>query len=217
MEPSPNNLESQVERSTKFAIFIVCSAVAAYPLYFWVYRAGAVSDDPAVWGQFGDYVGGLLNPLIALLAFYWLTRSVLIQRQELQDTKQALKDSATAQLKQERNSASAARISALSTMLSSVNADVEAARSTLRQMESPLPATAHPISEFAGMARRMRNTIGSPDEIAGQSAELDALLAHRQELIDKIKDELNSLEGGGIELTTYPLFHPNAVGSDAGP
>lgn len=35
--------------------------------YLIIFRNGNISRDVAVWGQFGDYIGGILNPLFALL------------------------------------------------------------------------------------------------------------------------------------------------------
>lgn len=50
------------------------------------------------WGTFGDFIGGILNPIFALFAFYWLTYSVRLQIKELRDTKKELEKSADAQL-----------------------------------------------------------------------------------------------------------------------
>ncbi len=41
-------------------------------------------------GEIGDFIGGLLNPIIALLALFALIRSIQIQRDELSDTRKAL-------------------------------------------------------------------------------------------------------------------------------
>lgn len=71
------------------AFFLV---VAVYFVrFFWVSKE-PISNDQAHWGQLGDYIGGLLNPLVALFAFYWLTESVRLQTQELEETRRTLKD-----------------------------------------------------------------------------------------------------------------------------
>jgi|GEM_PF-4804396 len=47
---------------------IVWVAFAIYGssiLFYWL-KLGGVSDDPARWGQFGDFVGGFINPVIGL-------------------------------------------------------------------------------------------------------------------------------------------------------
>lgn len=71
------------------------------------------TTDPAGWGQFGDYFGGLMNPLIAFSAFLWLATSVKIQKRELKTTREALE-------KQAATSLLAARIQTLNIELSSV-------------------------------------------------------------------------------------------------
>lgn len=43
-------------------------------------------------GEVGDFVGGVLNPVIALLALTALFRSIQIQRRELRETKEALQE-----------------------------------------------------------------------------------------------------------------------------
>jgi hypothetical protein len=57
------------------AIGIVC---IIYILAFGTTR----SADPAIWGQFGDYFGGVLNPLFALAAFLSALWSISLQQRE---------------------------------------------------------------------------------------------------------------------------------------
>lgn len=68
-------------------ISIMAVLILIYAWWFW--KAG-ISSNPERWGQFGDYVGGLLNPIVALAALYLLSWSVRIQRQELQSAQEAL-------------------------------------------------------------------------------------------------------------------------------
>lgn len=42
------------------ATVLLGSVIAAYALRF---SANGVSDEPAIWGQFGDFVGGTANPV----------------------------------------------------------------------------------------------------------------------------------------------------------
>ncbi len=41
--------------------------------YAWNFFANEVSKDSTEWGQFGDYIGGILNPIFALLNLIVLT------------------------------------------------------------------------------------------------------------------------------------------------
>jgi hypothetical protein len=136
-------LRTRVEWSTRIAFSILSLVVLSYVGKFFFGSEGVLADETAVWGQFGDYIGGLLNPLIAFLAFYWLTQSVLLQKEELAETRKALRDSAAAQMKQERHAGRTAKINALSAMLSTYNGDLlrlrEESRFVLEQIMSAGP------------------------------------------------------------------------------
>jgi hypothetical protein len=93
-----------IEKSVKFSRWIVSSifvvTLGSYVGWFFLFQGQPLSVESGVWGSFGDFVGGLLNPLIAYSAFYWLTVSVVVQKRELAETKQALIDSSRAQQEQ---------------------------------------------------------------------------------------------------------------------
>lgn len=54
-----------------------------------------LTQDLSKWGQLGDTVGGLLNPLLAFFAFLVLFKSFDLQKRELKATNDALENSAT--------------------------------------------------------------------------------------------------------------------------
>lgn len=49
-----------------------------------------LSDKTDVWGQFGDYVGGLLNPVLSFLSIILLLRSLTLQREANADLRKEL-------------------------------------------------------------------------------------------------------------------------------
>ena len=85
-----------LERRVRTARIVVgvafVAVIAAYCVRFALISKEPISVDSGHWGQLGDYVGGLLNPLVAFFAFYWLTESVRLQTQELEETRETLKD-----------------------------------------------------------------------------------------------------------------------------
>jgi hypothetical protein len=84
-------------------IFVtVCFLGVLSGFYYWfnVYLDRGVSDDVSVWGTFGDFVGGTLNPLVSLFTLMIVCRAYLSQREELHDTKTALIESSQAQHEQ---------------------------------------------------------------------------------------------------------------------
>jgi len=71
--------------------------IYSVPIVFLAYRLGGVSESMTEWGQFGDYVGGLVNPLfglitIILLVFTLKQNDLALQQsaEELQQTRDAL-------------------------------------------------------------------------------------------------------------------------------
>src|SRR5690606_20810677 len=67
--------------------------IAAYPFRFNQLPPGG----PASWGAYGDYFGGILNPIVAFAALVALLYGLSIQRKELQAAREQLKESAIAQ------------------------------------------------------------------------------------------------------------------------
>lgn len=62
---------------------------------YWVFlgHGRSVSLDPQVWGTFGDYVGGVLNPFFSFLALLALLQTIRIQNLQLEISQQELKAS----------------------------------------------------------------------------------------------------------------------------
>ena len=79
---------------TIFAVSVAIALVAigVYGWNFW----GKFSDSQEVWGQFGDYLGGLLNPILALAALLALLKTISIQSEELELSRRELARSASA-------------------------------------------------------------------------------------------------------------------------
>ena len=59
-----------------------------------------LSKDTGSWGTFGDYVGGILNPVIAAFAFYLIAKTYELQKRELEETRNLLEVSTDAQKNQ---------------------------------------------------------------------------------------------------------------------
>lgn len=61
---------------------------------------GSLSSDTTDWGTFGDYVGGIANPVIALIVLYYVYRTFLSQRQQLKEAREEFRKSREEQEKQ---------------------------------------------------------------------------------------------------------------------
>lgn len=106
--------------------------VLIYFLWFWGVHSKSLSAESDVWGQFGDFVGGLLNPVVAYAAFYWLTRSVRLQKEELRETRVALAEASKAQAEQAEHARISVRLNALSTLTNAISSEVEMQRTQLQ-------------------------------------------------------------------------------------
>ena len=97
---NPNDLDPSDAESTalarwvkwvnwtpKIAAGMLLLLVSAYGIAFW---QNGWSKSPDAWGQLGDYVGGLLNPLVAGFALMALVVSVRLQKAELAATRKEL-------------------------------------------------------------------------------------------------------------------------------
>ena len=56
--------------------------------YIWKFHGTTISGDPGHWGVFGDFVGGIVNPLLGLVTIWLLTVS-LHQNNEMLDQARA--------------------------------------------------------------------------------------------------------------------------------
>ena len=101
----PQHVPLSILKTYLWRVAIFIGACIAVVLGFYIYKFNnwALSPDPAVWGQLGDFTGGLLNPLVSFATMVVVFVGVYYQRSELHATrlelkqsKQALKDSASA-------------------------------------------------------------------------------------------------------------------------
>jgi hypothetical protein len=90
--PVPDSLQSHTRRTILGACTVAVLLVIVYIIWFgFINETPAARDSGAAWGAFGDFFGGILNPLVAGLALFWLTRSIEMQKVELAAAKEELK------------------------------------------------------------------------------------------------------------------------------
>ncbi|NWD78863.1 hypothetical protein HX891_00620 [Pseudomonas reactans] len=73
---------------TLISILIIIFAIV-YGLYFYNFPSG-FAEKQDVWGQFGDFVGGTLNPILSFITIYILYRTIILQQESLEKTSAAL-------------------------------------------------------------------------------------------------------------------------------
>lgn len=72
---------SMINRYVIAAAVLILLVLLSYVLQFYVNLGFSVSTDPEVWGQLGDYVGGMLNPLLSFISIVLLIKSLTLQRE----------------------------------------------------------------------------------------------------------------------------------------
>lgn len=89
-------------RLFKICLGVFVIAITIYGLYFTLVADAVISEKSEDWGTFGDFVGGLTNPIIALSVLYFVYRSFKIQKTELKETREALRITSEEAIKQTR-------------------------------------------------------------------------------------------------------------------
>lgn len=79
-------------RYVVLAAISIFAAFAAYVVHFFVILKYGLSDDPEGWGQFGDYMGGVLNPLLSFFSLVLLIKSLSLQNEANKDLRDELKN-----------------------------------------------------------------------------------------------------------------------------
>ncbi|WP_240488349.1 hypothetical protein, partial [Acinetobacter nosocomialis] len=116
MQELENNSDKDLEKIDqdislhRILVFLIIIVV----LFFYLIMLDRIkiSSEVQNWGTIGDFFGGILNPIFALFAFYWLTYSVRLQIKELKETRNELKKAAKAQEDSARHQEEIARLEA---------------------------------------------------------------------------------------------------------
>jgi len=122
-------------------------ARASYLQRFGSLDGGAATDARAAWGQFGDFMGGFVNPLLTLLTLLALIATVALQWRQLQTSRaelEATRDELKKTVRAQQDAAAALR------------EQLEIAEHTARTHQEAAQyqlATAQAMNEQAGYAR----------------------------------------------------------------
>lgn len=82
---NPSELRKRIVAILIFApLFLV---FGSYLLFFGILNNLPFSQNPEQWGQFGDFIGGTLNPFYALLAFLGVLITIYLQSEQLKEAR----------------------------------------------------------------------------------------------------------------------------------
>lgn len=176
-------LSASIDRWKMALTALGAAAIGAYFTYFTLVVGLAAAEDPDKWGTFGDFFGGLMNPIVAFAAFYWLTQSVKLQKQELADTREELRAAAEAQRQLVENGVLTARLSALAALANAAHDDLESNRSIQESIVAGVPTDSRVAEmEYLGthnpiLERITARSQQKRDQRDGYLKEMEELLA----------------------------------------
>lgn len=81
-----------INRYAAAAALLFFGVFASYIFHFFFKLKYGISNDPAVWGQLGDYFGGLLNPMLSFISLVLLIKSLTLQNQANQDLRNEISE-----------------------------------------------------------------------------------------------------------------------------
>lgn len=73
-----------------FLLILLVLAIVPIAVYVWEFHSYMFSENPADWGVFGDYIGGVYSVIIAILVVY-ITRNLEKRDEEKRLKKEALR------------------------------------------------------------------------------------------------------------------------------
>lgn len=83
-------------------LFIGLVVLISFLLFMYFSTFKYISLETAVWGAFGDYIGGILNPIFAFLSFTALIITLLYQHKQLEQNREILQETKNAILQNEK-------------------------------------------------------------------------------------------------------------------
>lgn len=141
-----NSLDKSITRwQWGIGIYVLLN-IAIYFGWFKIVNKFELALNAEVWGQAGDFFGGILNPVVALAAFFWLTKGVRLQKEELADTRAALDAARVAQEQQAANSGVSLRLEALTSLINSNAAEINFRITEMQFLASQLGSKSYAIS-----------------------------------------------------------------------
>ena len=107
-----NNDLDKIDKDIVFHRIMVFLILLTAIIFYTIFINLEVTVKAQSWGPVGDFFGGILNPIFALFAFYWLTYSVRLQIKELKETREELSKAAKAQEESAKHQEEIARLEA---------------------------------------------------------------------------------------------------------
>lgn len=172
-------LEARVRSWKKWVSGIAACLIGAYLIYFGLILGQNPATDSDKWGAFGDFIGGVLNPIVAFAAFFWLTESVKIQKQELADTRAELAEATRAQNELVKNGRESVKLAAVTSLLNANNTKIDLLHQKLSRLE---------VDFAQERERRSVARVGDQMRVTVNADKLNALVAAKKLMLEQINE-----------------------------
>lgn len=140
-------------------------------------------------GTFGDYIGGIINPIVSTLALYFLVKAYYIQKIELTETRTALRDSAKHQEKLAKTALAQSRIDEKNLRINILMVQIDSYQSQINITQSEL-SRASQVTDYNGTVIR---TLGKRKGSECRGHEIDNYKSELIRLIDGYQKSLSEL------------------------
>jgi hypothetical protein len=137
-----HKIDTEINQARTIVITLIVFLVLFYVIWF-SYSGAKLSKLSGDWGTFGDYFGGLLNPVVASFAFYWITKSFRLQKEELYETRKSLIESAKAQDQQ-------VTLAALTALINAIMIETQIHRGYIQSIQQQLALNKDSVFDLNG-------------------------------------------------------------------
>ena len=119
-----------LEIAIGIAVSVGVAACLVVLLYFWNFRGSQVGGTDE-WGAFGDYVGGVVNPLVGVGTLLVVVFSILLQRREMRASLEAMRHANAASMLQNFESSLFAWLDTYHDLLGALQAENSTGRAAM--------------------------------------------------------------------------------------
>ncbi len=81
-----------INRYIVVAIMLIALVCLSYVLNFYYKLGYVVSNEPEAWGQLGDFIGGLINPILSFMSFVFIIKSLNLQNEANVELREEVKN-----------------------------------------------------------------------------------------------------------------------------
>ncbi|MGR5239300.1 hypothetical protein ACPV36_00175 [Photobacterium damselae] len=191
-------MEKKQSTAILSTIIIVC--IFTLSLYIYNFYNYPWSKHPEDWGTIGDYLGGILNPIISAAALFYLIKAYLSQKKELEETKSALEETSKNNQKIAENQSALVQIQNDQKLISHSLKEIEIFKMKIDLLYKELSFFQQEMANAAMVISQKGRVYGYADKykknenIHHSSDEYDNYREFLREKMSKIKEQIKALE-----------------------